>query len=107
MANPVGDFLKTVTTAGTRVALSATELKVATAVVQALASNTGYITLGSSTVVASTFRGLTIEAASSGSTPASISLVSSRDGANEIDLSQIFIDSELNGNGVAVFWTKA
>jgi hypothetical protein len=107
MSNRIGNFLKTVTTGGTAVALSATSLKVNTATVQAKGDNSGYLQVGSSTVLYSSGEGVRLGIPAANSTPASIVFSSTRDGANEVELADIFIDVSVNGEGATVTWTKA
>lgn len=107
MANRIGTFTKTVTTAGTAVALSSTTLKVSAVVVQALATNTGYIHVGDSTVLAASLLGARLGIPSAGSTPASVVFSSAHFGGNDVNLEDFYIDSTVNGEGVSVTWTKA
>jgi len=107
MANRIGVFIKTVTTSGTQVALSTTVGKVHTAIVQAEADNTGTITVGDSSADSATGLGITLGIPSAGGTPASVVFSSSREGSQEVDLADIFIDSSVNGDGVKVVYTKA
>ena len=107
MANRIGAFLKTVTTSGTQVQLSTTSLKVHTAIVQAEADNTGTITVGDSAADSATGLGVTLGIPTAGGTPASVVFSSSRDGSNEVELADIWIDSSVNGDGVKVVWTKS
>lgn len=107
MSNRIGTFTKTVTTAGTRVALSSTDLKVSAVLVQALSTNTGFIHVGDVTVLASTLLGVRLGIPSSGSTPASVTFSSAHFGGNDVNLADFYIDSTVNGEGVSVTWTKA
>lgn len=94
MATIIGDGRKTVTTAGTAVALAATEPTagaIRSLVVTALSTNTGVICVGGTTVLAAagTRRGTPLAASGS------VSLDFSG------GLTQIFIDSTVNGEGVS------
>lgn len=88
-----GNIRKTVTTAGTRVALSTSTLRVRRAVVCALATNTGIVVVGGSSVVAAVGTrnspflnaGDTIE-------------------LGPVDLAATYIDSTVNGEGVTVYY---
>ena len=94
-------FTQTVTTAGTPVALSATSLKVASAIVQAKMANTKRIAVAGAEVLFSTNTGGIIGApASATATPPSITISGSQ--GRTIDLSTVYIDAELNGEGVMV-----
>jgi len=76
----------TVTTAGTRVALSGASVAVQGVVIQALASNTGIIYVGSSTVAAAN----------------GYELVGGQAiGLAIDDLSKVYIDASVNGDGVS------
>jgi len=82
---------KTVTTAGTPVALgSATTRRVAAVVLTAYSSNTGVIWYGTSSVLASTKTGTPLVAGATNT----ISLGSG-------DLDDIYIDSTVNGEGAS------
>lgn len=107
MANRIGSFLKVVTTSGTQVALSATSLKVHTAVIQVEHDNTGYMAVGDSAVDFATGLGIILGVPVADQTPASVVFSSSRNGSNEVELADIYIDSEVNGDGVKVVWHKA
>lgn len=87
MAN-LGDGNKSVTTAGTRVALAPSQSVRAVAITAKLA-NTGVIVVGSSTVVASvgTRQGTPLNA---GDTMI----------INDVDMAEVFLDSTVNGEGV-------
>jgi hypothetical protein len=90
---------KNVTTAGTRVALSATSKKVKKLKIRALAANTGVMYLGDVTVAAA--NGYQLPAA------AEISLVDlfSKDG-DVVDLAAVYIDSAVNGEGVSLVYVE-
>lgn len=85
----IGDGSKDVTTAGTRVALSATSVACKKVHIQAKNTNTGSIYVGGSTIAAG--RGIELL------TFASITLEVS-------DLSLIYIDSSVNGEGVTFLY---
>lgn len=91
-------FHKVVTTAGTQVPLSSTTILARNICIQALASNTGSIYIGESDVSSSDF-GVEITAGNS----FSIELPSMGEaGSDDIDLKDIWIDAETNGEGVSV-----
>lgn len=83
------DGRKVVTTAGTAVRLASTNTRCAKVTVMAEIDNTGYIVIGDSTVVAAlaTRRGVPLSAGSSVT-------------INIEDLYQLWIDSEVSGDGV-------
>jgi hypothetical protein len=83
-ANSIGDGSKTVTTAGTRVQLSATSVPCRYVIVTALVTNTDTIWLGSSTVAAGRGRPL-------------VSLQAEKLDIN--NLNKVYIDSVVNGEG--------
>ena len=87
------DGRKTVTTAGTRVALSATSLKVNSIIITAETDNTGLITVGASTVVAAlaTRQGTPLFA---GSTVI----------MGEVDLADVYLDTTVDGDGVTYIY---
>jgi hypothetical protein len=91
----VGDGRKIVTTAGTREQLSSSSTSTLNVVIQAELDNTGVVVVGGITVVAAlaTRRGIGLEAGDS------ISL-------NVSDLSLIWLDSMVSGDGVTYFWTR-
>lgn len=92
-ATTPGNIRKTVTTAGTAVALNGSTLRIRRGVVCALATNTGVVVTGGSTVIAAVGTrnspylnaGDTIELGS-------------------VDLSATYIDSTVNGEGVTVYY---
>jgi len=84
------DGTKTVTTAGTAEALTATVTAVAWANVQALAGNAGIVYLGASTV--SSARGIELLSGDSFMFPVIVGY--------QYDLAKIFIDVSVNGEGV-------
>jgi len=89
----VADARKTVTTAGTRVALVASSTPARQVFITALSGNTGVICVGGSTVVASlaTRTGVPLDAGD----------VLAIDVAN---LATIYIDSTVNGEGVSFLY---
>ena len=82
----IGDGSKTVTTAGTEVQLTSTATKCFYVIITALTTNTGTIWVGGSTVASG--RGVPL-----------VSLQSCRIDID--DLSKIYIDSTVNGEGVS------
>lgn len=93
LGNPASSLLdgrKTVTTAGTAVALSSSSVLVGSVSLTALSTNTGLIVVGASTVKAAAGerRGQPLSAGQS------VSL-------DIRDLSSIYIDSTVNGEGVS------
>ena len=107
MSNRIGCFVKNVTASGTQVRLSDVSLKVHTAIVQAKRTNTGYTMVGDETTDYGTFLGVQLGEPAAGSTPASVVFSSSREGSNEVELFDIWIDAEVNGEGVSVTYTKS
>lgn len=94
---------KTVTTSGTRVALSATPLKFVSALVQVKENNTGKIFVGDDTVVATAGgKHIVLEIPQATVTPPSIRIDSPND-YDLADLADIFIDAGVNGEGVNIF----
>ena len=92
-SHTIGDGSKTVTTAGTAEALSATALPVDFVSVTAKIANTGTVAVGSSTVVAAaaTQRGAPLLAGESISIGA-------------VDLSLVYIDATVSGEGVTFMY---
>lgn len=91
-------FQRTVTTAGTEVALKTTTFKVRNFAIKALHANTGFIYVGRNGVTSST--GYPLDAGESVAAAA----IMTRGSDGSYDLSQIYIDSSVNGEGVAVFF---
>lgn len=88
------DSRTTVTTAGTRVQLQSASAPVAWVTVIALTSNTGQVNLGDIGVVAAT-----------GSTERGIPLLAGDSVTLEhVDLSKIYIDSRVSGEGVTYLY---
>lgn len=90
----IGDGLKAVTTAGTRVALAAVSTPCKRVIIQAHESNTGNVVVGSSTVVAAlgaTRRGIVLYPTNT------IEL-------KVTDLASIYIDSTVNGDSVHYYY---
>lgn len=89
----VSDGRKTVTTAGTRVALVASSTPARQVFITALSGNTGTVVVGGSTVVASlsTRTGVPLDA---GDTLA----------IDVADLSHLYLDSTVNGEGVSFLY---
>lgn len=96
MAAGFKSFKKTVAAAGTRTALGTVSLQVHEVVVKALAANTGIIYLGDSTVASS--NGYELSAGQSFSVP--LTMIP-RTGS-VVNLTSIYIDSSVNGEGVCV-----
>lgn len=94
-----GTFKKTVTTAGTRVQLSSTQILARSVEIRALKANTGIIYVGDATVASTNGYALSLS-----------DVYKFSDGGGNvttvIDLSQIYLDSSANGEGVTVFYTK-
>jgi len=97
MATLIKTFAKTVTTAGTRVALSASRLMVPSFVIRANAANTGVIYIGDVTVTSA--NGMFL-AASEANNKFGISVNGGK--YREFDLSKVYIDASVNGEGVRV-----
>jgi hypothetical protein len=102
MANlvKVSQVNKTVTTAGTRVALAAATQRVRSLMIQAESTNTGVIYIGDITV-SSTVKGATLTAGNSLTIEAP---VMGQAGADDLDLASIYIDSSVNGDKVSVLF---
>lgn len=97
---------KTVTTAGTRVPLVAAASSAtpfSSLIIQAKHGNTGYIYVGDSTV--SSTLGIEIGIPVASSTPPSLE-ISSGDELNISDLSEVYIDSSINGEGVNYLYVQ-
>lgn len=91
----------TVSTAGTRVQLSATATPVSTVIITAKAANSGKIYVGDDTVAAGTGTEL-----AAGSSLAVSADMSGRPGGEEFVLSDFYIDAATNGDKVAVAYIK-
>ena len=89
----VGDGVKSVTTAGTAVQLSATSVACRMVEIQARVANTGNIAVGSSTVVAAagSERGIVLVPG------ASVSL-------RVTDLNKLYLDAAVSGEGVSYIY---
>jgi len=98
MARPIKGSNKDVTTAGTAVALSATSLLVSSVTIEAKATNTGVIYVGSSTVSSADNDGL--------AATESINWESDEN-TGTIDLAAQYIDSSVNGEGVNIWYVEA
>lgn len=92
-------FQKVVTTAGTRVKLTAASTKIRKVKIKALKANTKAIFLGSVTVTAA--NGYQLNAGDE----IEILDLFWRDG-DIIDLTSLYIDSEINGEGVSVVYVS-
>ncbi len=90
-------FNKTVTTAGTPVRLTTTNIFAISATIQALHSNTGRVCFGDSNVLVSTNRGtcLAVDLAAP-------LLEIGQPGGKPFDLSTFWLDSSVSGEGVSV-----
>lgn len=91
--------LKTVTTAGTRVTLTAGNTVVKWATIQALSTNTGTICVGGATVLASTRNGTCLTAGQAAP-------LSSIWNGFPYDLGAIYIDATVNGEGVSYTYVQ-
>lgn len=93
-ANAIGDGRKTVTTAGTRVALSATSVPCKRVQIKAMAENTEIVVVGGATCIAleGTRRGLPVKI---GEVPVVIEID---------DLNKVYVDSVLSGEGVTFIY---
>jgi uncharacterized protein with beta-barrel porin domain len=90
----------TVTTAGTRVQVSTTDLWVKKIVVRGHAANTGHIYLGTSTV--SSTVGLHLKV---GDPPLVIGDLESRGGIDDVfNLKNMYIDSSVNGEKLSILY---
>ena len=98
MAIVLNSFTKSVTTAGTQVQLSATTLLVYSATIVAKAANTQKIYIGGANV------DNTYGALSAGN-GIGIGDVEKNGHDDYVDLSKIWIDSDVNGEGVNVFYS--
>lgn len=88
------DGYKVVTTAGTRVQISTTSTPAAWLTVCALSSNTGQVNVGDVGVVAAT-----------GATERGIPLLARESiTVYNVDLSKVYIDSRVNGEGVTYLY---
>lgn len=97
MSDLIADGTGTVTTAGTRVALSATSLKMLSVALRAADTNGGTVVVGAVTVVAaaSTRRGFPLKPGES------IALNGGHSGdGGAIDLADVYIDSTADGDKV-------
>jgi hypothetical protein len=97
---------KTVATAGTRVQLIATTPTKAQGVcIQALSSNTGKIYIGDSTVVGSTLVGCgyVLGIPAGAVIPGFSTTIQA---SNALDVSQFYIDADVNGEGVLVSYIR-
>lgn len=91
---------KTVTTAGTRVALVASATKTGSVLIMAECDNTGYIYLGDVTV--SSTNGIRLSACEK--VGVTYDYVAPPGYSNEINLNTFYIDSSVNGDGVNIFY---
>ena len=94
-------FMKTVTTAGTQVQLTTSDIRVPAIIIQAERSNTGYIYIGDSEVSSSNY-GVDLGAADSQTiTSQTFGLA----GAT-ISLKDIWIDASVSTDGVSVLYLE-
>lgn len=91
------NFNKTVAAAGTAVRLTTTNIMAISATIQALHSNTGRVCFGGSSVLVSTNTGTCLSADQAGPL-----LEIGQPSGKPFDLSQIWIDAAVNGEGVSV-----
>lgn len=89
---------KTVTTAGTEVALAATKTLARNVVIKALHGNTNMIYVGANGVASTT--GYVLDAGE----VLDLSGLESHGSDQYIDLNTVYIDSDTNGEGVTVFY---
>ena len=90
------NFKKAVTTAGTRTALQSSVLQVHTAIIKANAANTGVIYVGDSSVAST--NGYELSAGEGVAIP----LMLMPQTGSAVDLSAIYIDASVSGEGVSV-----
>lgn len=93
----VGNATKTVTTAGTAVPLASSSTMVVSATIQALATNTGTVCIGGSTVLAASKNGTCLTA---GQAMPLYAVGISR----THDLAAFYVDSAVNGEGVGILY---
>ena len=91
---------KTVTTAGTAEALSATSKLVPKLLIKALLSNTNNVYIGDSTTSATV--GYPLDAGEE----IELSEILGSEGDNMFDLNQIYVDSDTDGEGVAIVYAE-
>jgi hypothetical protein len=93
---------KTVTTAGTPVQISSTSIKAHSVCIQVNSANTGKIYIGTSTLVAATYVGVlkVLPPPSASSYPEFVATQIMAQ--NGIDLSELWIDSSVNGESAIV-----
>lgn len=90
IASEIRDNRQTVTTAGTAVQLSTSQIRAKRIIIQSESDNTGLIAVGGSTVVAAAGSQQGIVLVNAGD---SVTLINN-------DLSEVYIDSSVNGEGV-------
>jgi len=91
----MGDGRQVVATAGTRVQLSSTSTKVSKAVISALPTNTNYITVGGSTVVAA-----------AGTETGKVLYPGDSETFFVDNLTKIYIDAVVSGNGCTYIYYR-
>lgn len=99
----VRSFVKTVTTAGTEVQLSTTDLWVKQVIIRPLAANTGNVFIGNTGAgVVGIANGLPMEPADN---PLVIGNVTGANGGDDmINLKDIWLDTSVNNEGVGVLY---
>lgn len=97
-------LMKVVTTAGTQVRLSDTSVEVLAASIQVESDNTGIIVVGGPTVSVTDY-GSYLPIPTAGATPPAFNLA--RPDKGNLDLMDVWIDSSVNGDGVAVSYIEA
>ncbi len=95
---------KAVTTAGTRVRLVASSLLASECVIKALGANTGIIYVGGSDVASS--NGFQLAAGESVSVGQLLQAGALSRGEQRLDLTDIYLDSSVNGEGVRVLYVS-
>ena len=94
-----GEINKTVTTAGTRVQVSTTDLFVKKIIVAGHAANTGHIYLG--TVAVSSSVGLQLKV---GAAPVPLEAPLVNGHADSFNLKNMYVDSSVNGEKVSILY---
>jgi len=91
-------YSRVVTTAGVRVALSAVPLKAAQIAIRAKSANSGIIYVGGNDVDTNGYRLLTQDTLAYGD-------IVNQNADRQVDLTQIFIDASVSGEGVEVIYS--
>ena len=92
---------KEVATAGTREALSSTNLFVRKLIIQALSDNTNLVTVGDATVVGATATRIGIALDTDATVRQSDVIV-----LHDVDLMDVYVDAITNGDGVSYLYTR-